>query len=292
MARDRLVDGERRRRFGTRAACFSRPGARHVDHQIDQGASCTQKPPRRPAGWTLLLAAAVALHTIAAPFAKVEESFNLQATHDLLFHGLNITAYDHLEFPGVVPRTFLGAAAVAAAAAPVVAPLRLLGAPKLAAQIAVRLVLVSMLGRAWLGYFAGGCQADNHTGPAVRAPMLTWFTSSCLPSPIPHSLPCPHPQGGLTVASLALLQRAVRRQFGPVTAAAYMLLTALQFHLPFYLSRTLPNVLAMPLTSAGLAAWLDGGAVAPIWLLAAAAVSAGCTELACLPLVCWNVTSH
>lgn len=75
------------------------------------------------------------------------------------------------------------------------------------------------------------------------------------------------------MGSLALLQRAIRRQFGPVTAAAFMLLTALQFHLPFYLSRTLPNVLAMPLTSAGLAAWLDGGAVAPIWLLAAAAVS-------------------
>lgn len=88
----------------------------------------------------------------------------------------------------------------------------------------------------------------------------------------------PHPaglQGALTVGSLALLQRAARRAFGGTVAAGLMLLTALQFHLPFYLSRTLPNVLAMPLTSAGLAAWLGGATLPPVYLLTAAAVRAG-----------------
>lgn len=92
---------------------------------------------------------------------------------------------------------------------------------------------------------------------------------------------------------MALLQRAVRRRFGATAAAAFVLLTALQFHLPFYLSRTLPNVLAMLLTNAGLAAWLEGGSpLPPIYLLAAAAVRRlwggvsaepcrGCCELAC-----------
>ena len=71
-----------------------------------------------------------------------------------------------------------------------------------------------------------------------------------------------------------MLQRAVRRQFGGATAAAFMLITALQFHLPFYLSRTLPNILAMPLTNLGLARWLSPPAAEGNGAAAAASSSA------------------
>ncbi|KAF4677036.1 hypothetical protein FOL47_003769 [Perkinsus chesapeaki] len=57
---------------------------------------------------------------ILAPYNKVEESFNTQAVHDFLYHGIDIKAYDHIEFPGVVPRTFLGSMLLAIASWPAV----------------------------------------------------------------------------------------------------------------------------------------------------------------------------
>jgi alpha-1,6-mannosyltransferase len=56
----------------------------------------------------------------------VEESFNIQATHDIANYGFpfrNIsssiqTYFDHATFPGAVPRTFIGALALAGVSKP------------------------------------------------------------------------------------------------------------------------------------------------------------------------------
>lgn len=77
---------------------------------------------------SLLIPAVILLHLAWAPYTKVEESFNVQAVHDILVHGIpteNASEflaqhYDHVSFPGSVPRTFSGALVLAGLSRPFV----------------------------------------------------------------------------------------------------------------------------------------------------------------------------
>ncbi|PPQ74041.1 hypothetical protein CVT24_012343 [Panaeolus cyanescens] len=145
----------------------------------------------------LLIFATAWTHVILAPYTKVEESFNLHATHDALMYGVgakNLFKYDHFVFPGAVPRTFIGSTLLAWLASPVIklAASQGLLVTKFQLQILIRLVLASL--NAW---------------------------------------------------TLCRIRRAVDTRFGRLTGFFFTLLTCSQFHFPFWMGRTIPNMFAM-----------------------------------------------
>lgn len=88
-----------------------------------------------------LFAVAVILSTLYVPYTKVEESFYMQAVHDILkWNGISNSDYDHLSFPGVVPRSFVGPLAVATLAYPAKL-LNYSDVESIRIQIAVRIVV-------------------------------------------------------------------------------------------------------------------------------------------------------
>ncbi|KAH0913755.1 LOW QUALITY PROTEIN: hypothetical protein HID58_037076 [Brassica napus] len=142
-------------------------------------------------GYDLILGAIAAIYVLMAPYTKVEESFNVQ--------------YDHLEFPGVVPRTFIGAFIVSFFASPLVFILSFLGFPKIYSLVAARFVL--------------GC---------------------------------------IILSTLRFFRIQIRIKFGHQVESFFLLLTTLQFHLLFYSTRPLPNILALGLVNLAYANWLKG----------------------------------
>ncbi|KAI9911146.1 hypothetical protein PsorP6_009683 [Peronosclerospora sorghi] len=154
----------------------------------------------------LLAASAMTAHLLLCPFTKVEESFNLQATHDLLVYGIrHIDKFDHVEFPGVVPRTFLGSLMVANLSQPFSWVLETLGFQKFGMQLVTRWIL-----------------------------------------------------GMITLSALIFFSDSVGMRFGRDTSRFLLFICTCQFHLLFYITRTLPNVYALALVLFGLGFWLRG----------------------------------
>ncbi|CAH1416242.1 unnamed protein product [Lactuca virosa] len=177
-------------------------------------------------GYDVLLGSIAAFYVLMVPFTKVEESFNVQAMHDILYHWHHIENYDHLEFPGVVPRTFIGALLVSILASPVVLAINLLHLPKIYSLLAVRLAL---------GFFI--------------------------------------------LATLRFLRVQIRNKFGLQVEAFFVILVAIQFHMLFYCTRPLPNILALGLVNLSYGYWFKGSFYATLRCLIFATIVFRCDML-------------
>ncbi|RLN63381.1 hypothetical protein BBJ29_001741 [Phytophthora kernoviae] len=182
----------------------------------------------------LLVAAAMTTHLLLCPYSKVEESFNMQATHDLLLLSpSDVSGFDHLEFPGVVPRTFIGSLTVATITQPLVYALNALQLKKFVIQYISRWVL-----------------------------------------------------GMLTLSALVFFSDGVEKRFGRDASRFLLLICACQFHMMFYMSRTLPNVYALALVLFALGFWLRGKLQRCVYLFTfATVVFRGDTVVLFAPLV-------
>lgn len=166
----------------------------------------------------LLPLAAMLAGVVASPFTKVEESFNTQATHDILFWMSELQNYDHHEFPGVVPRSFLGALGLAVASMPASFAVQMAGLPKLASLYAVRIVLavvswlaIVRLGRA-LRVREQALASRIYLLAVASTPHLCFYASRTLPNTLAMIL--------CTTAAAYWVEASVRADLAEVKAAA------------------------------------------------------------------------
>jgi alpha-1,6-mannosyltransferase len=185
----------------------------------------------------LVLLASILIHLFLCPYTKVEESFNMQAGHDLLnFNFLtDLKSFDHLEFSGVVPRTFVGAIVVTL----VSYPLRILvdvASPSLGSS----LLCAALVYRASLA-------------------LMVWISFCFFRNALYSSI-----------------------KFSSRTSSMFSVLLAMQFHIPYYASRSLPNTFALAVVMIAYGYWFRNKPTTCLYCIGVATVLFRCDMLVLL----------
>lgn len=184
-----------------------------------------------------LLLGTAAIHVLLTPFTKVEESFSLHGVHDVLAYGVgpnqltNVRKmfflykalrwrylpicyqYDHFVFSGAVPRSFIGNVLLAWMSLPVLRLGSILGVVETKKDILLTGMTTSVLYK---------------SQERANKPSLVRLTLALI-----------------NAFGLCTLRRSVSRRFGSSTGFFFAIITCTQFHLPFWMGRTLPNMFAL-----------------------------------------------
>lgn len=182
------------------------------------------------------LIALVTYHLVISPYSKVEESFNIQAVHDILNYGAfsaeALEKYDHKQFPGAVPRTFIGSVVLALLAKPVIFVSALFGKDLLQGdQSQLQSIVRGILGLA-------------NTLSLIR----------------------------LRDQLNKVTFRDRKSKIKGLNGFWFSVLLLSQFHLVYYSTRTLPNFIALPFVNFGLSKLIVGDLSGLTWLAMTGAI--------------------
>ncbi|KAI5289303.1 dolichyl-P-Man:Man(7)GlcNAc(2)-PP-dolichol alpha-1,6-mannosyltransferase [Ascosphaera aggregata] len=179
--------------------------------------------------WSLagLLLLLIQFHLFLAPYTKVEESFNIQAAHDFYKYGVPTMStadpsafirahFDHLTFPGAVPRTLLGALVISK-----IAQLIDPSCDGLSGQLLGNANLVAVSSRESIFAYL----------------YLIHIVRSIL--------------GLINGSALIFYGWGLMKSYGKGVAIWYLIFILSQFHIVFYASRPLPNMFAFAFTTVG-----------------------------------------
>jgi len=178
-------------------------------------------------------------YIIMCPYTKVEESFNLQATHDILIYGVkDISKYDHHEFPGVVPRTFIGSLILAGMVYPFKNVLYFLSNGISQEKYDIIFGNIYKYVHRYVPNFPKTIDPEIFQNKFI----LQYATRIAL--------------AFLVVYSFSRLRKSVEKTWSKEAGNFMILLTAVQFYIPFWGSRTLPNTFALIFVNLALSYWI------------------------------------
>ncbi|ORX47867.1 hypothetical protein BCR36DRAFT_85397 [Piromyces finnis] len=189
--------------------------------------------------WDFFLFIVMVTYIIMCPYTKVEESFNLQATHDILIYGVkDISKYDHFEFPGVVPRTFVGSLILSGMVYPFKNLLFFLSNGVSQEKYDVIFGYVNKYLYRYIPNFPKTINPEIFQNKFI----LQYATRIAL--------------AFLVVYSFSKLRKSVEKTWSKEAGNFMILLTSVQFYIPFWGSRTLPNTFALIFTNIALSYWI------------------------------------
>eukprot|EP00484_Ammonia_sp_Unknown_P007742 CAMPEP_0197076046 /NCGR_PEP_ID=MMETSP1384-20130603/211916_1 /TAXON_ID=29189 /ORGANISM="Ammonia sp." /LENGTH=1065 /DNA_ID=CAMNT_0042514895 /DNA_START=188 /DNA_END=3385 /DNA_ORIENTATION=- len=231
----------------------------------------------------LILFGIGAFYVVLVPYTKVEESFNMQATHDMLFYGyLDLHSYDHLEFPGVVPRTFIGAFVLSLMVWPwkffvtFIVPLFFAVSSEIhlqqQCQYLIRFALLFLNIVALSKFRQSFIYA--HFVQEAKDTIYKYHASNQAKM---HALSAQRREHNERHVKISMIQRF---------SLLFVILIIAQFHYLFYSSRLLPNCFALPLVTVAFAEYFRNNySVAVIWLAASTIIFRCDTIVIALPFI-------